>query len=115
MPAYKDETTGKWYISCWYTDWKGVKKKKVKRGFETKRDALEWEREFLLQDSANPEMTVNSFVELYKKDVSPKLKENTWITKENIINKHILPTLGETRLCDITAKKVIDWQNQIRK
>lgn len=115
VPAYRDDKTGKWYVSCRYTDWCGAKKKKVKRGFETKRDALEWERGFLLQGSANPEMTVNSFVELYKKDVSPKLKENTWITKENIITKHILPTLGEMRLCDITAKNVIDWQNQIRK
>ncbi len=115
VPAYKDETTGKWYASCWYSDWKGVKKKKLKRGFATKREAQEWEREFLLQDSANPEMTVNSFVELYRKDVSPKLKENTWLTKENIINKHILPTLGEMRLCDITAKIVIDWQNAKRK
>ena len=55
VPAYKDETTGKWYASCWYSDWKGVKKKKLKRGFATKREAQEWEREFLLQDSANPE------------------------------------------------------------
>lgn len=115
MPVYKDEKTNKWFVSCWYTDWQGVKKKKVKRGFETKRDAQDWERQFRLQNSANPEMTMNSFMEMYKNDISPKLKENTWLTKENIIIKHILPTFGNMRLCDITAKNVIDWQNQIRK
>ena len=85
MPAYKDNNTGKWYISCWYGDWTGKRKKKIKRGFETKREALEWEREFQLQDSSNPEMTFESFIGLYKQDVLPKLKENSWLTKENII------------------------------
>lgn len=115
MPAYKDEKTGKWYVSCWYGDWTGKRKKKIKRGFETKRDALEWEREFQLQDSANPEMTFESFVDLYKQDISPKLKENSWITKENIIGKHLIPYFGKFRMCDITAKNVIDWQNEMRK
>lgn len=115
MPAYKDETTGKWYISCWYSDWTGKRKKKIKRGFETKREALEWEREFQLQDSANPEMTFESFIALYKQDITPKLKENSWITKENIITKHLIPYFGKFRICDITAKNVIDWQNEMRK
>ena len=114
MPAYKDNNTGKWYISCWYSDWQGKRKKKIKRGFETKRDALEWEREFQLQDCKKPEMTFESFTELYKNDVLPKLKENSWLTKENIISKHLIPYFGKFRMCDITAKNVIDWQNHIR-
>lgn len=115
MPAYKDNNTGKWYISCWYGDWTGKRKKKIKRGFETKREALEWEREFQLQDSSNPEMTFESFIGLYKQDVLPKLKENSWLTKENIITKHLMPYFGKFRICDITAKNVIDWQNEMRK
>lgn len=37
MPAYKDKKTGKWYASFYYANWKGVREKKMKRGFETKK------------------------------------------------------------------------------
>ena len=44
MPAYKDKEKGTWYASFYYEDWTGKKVKKMKRGFPTKREALEWER-----------------------------------------------------------------------
>ena len=49
MAAYKDKN-GKWYISVYYDTWDGKRSRKVKRGFSTKREALEWEREFLNQE-----------------------------------------------------------------
>ena len=36
-----------------YTDWKGERKQKCKRGFATRKEALEWEREFLQQKQAD--------------------------------------------------------------
>ena len=48
MVAYKDKN-GKWFTSFRFTDWKGERKQKLKRGFFTKREAIEWEREFLQQ------------------------------------------------------------------
>ena len=36
--------------------------------------ALAWEREFLMQKQADLNMTFESFVELYTKDIKPKLK-----------------------------------------
>ena len=42
------------------------------------------------------------------------MKENTWLTKESIIQSKILPYLGQRRLSEITAKDVIDWQNEMR-
>ena len=47
MPAYKDSRQGTWYASFYFENWQGVKQKKLKRGFATKKDALAWEREFL--------------------------------------------------------------------
>ena len=64
-----------------YTDWKGERKQKCKRGFATRKEALEWERKFLQQKQADVEMAFDSFVELYTKDIKPRLKENTWLTK----------------------------------
>lgn len=31
MPQYKNETTGKWYCSFYYSDWQGKRKKKKKK------------------------------------------------------------------------------------
>ena len=115
MAAFKNEKNGTWYVQFRYTDWKGERQQKFKRGFATKREAQEWEREFLMQKQADVTMSFESFAELYEKDVKPRLKENTWLTKESIIQKKILPYFAKRRLCDITAKDVIEWQNEIRK
>ena len=40
MPAYKDPVKETWYASFYYEDWKGIKKKKMKRGFQPRR--LPW-------------------------------------------------------------------------
>ncbi|BCN32609.1 hypothetical protein bsdtb5_39040 [Anaeromicropila herbilytica] len=43
MAAYKDEERGTWYVSLHCYDWTGKNKQKLKRGFKTRREALEWE------------------------------------------------------------------------
>lgn len=91
MPVFKNETNGTWYVMVRYTDWKGERKQKCKRGFETKRDAQEWERTFQQQTAADLDMTFEAFTELYERDIKPRLKENTWLTKEHIIKTKILP------------------------
>ena len=53
MPADKEKNNSRWYVVTRYTDWQGVRKNKLKRGFATKREALEWERRFQLQSTSN--------------------------------------------------------------
>ena len=112
MPVFKDEKRGTWYVMAWYRDWTGERKQKCKRGFPTKREAQDWERSFQMQTTADMDMTFEAFVELYTKDVRPRLKENTWLTKENIIQKKILPYFGKRKISEITTKDVIAWQNE---
>ena len=81
MSVHKDSKTGKWLVSCRYDNWDGKRKQKMKRGFETKREALAWEREFLQMKSSNLDMTFGSFVELYLKERKVRLKYNTYLTK----------------------------------
>ena len=114
MAAFKNKTNGTWYVQFRYTDWKGERQQKLKRGFATKKEAQAWEREFLMQKHADVNMTFESFAQLYEKDMKPKLKLNTWLTKESIIQKKILPYFGKRKLSEITAKDVMDWQNVIR-
>jgi len=111
MPAYKDKKTGKWYASFYFENWNNVREKKMKRGFETKKDALEWEREFLRQTNVDFDMKFESFVEIYISDIKQRVRESTFITKENIIRKKIVPFFKNKKMSAITAKDVIQWQN----
>ena len=43
------------------------------------------------------------------------LKLNTWLSKEHIIRTKILPYFKKRKLSEITARDVIDWQNEIRQ
>ena len=113
MPAYKDSKQGTWYASFYFENWQGVKQKKLKRGFATKKDALAWEREFLLQQAADLTMTLEAFVEIYITDKKKRLRENTWSTKEHIIRTKILPYFKEKRLSEIKPRDVIAWQNEM--
>ena len=113
MPAYKDETRNNWYCAFYFEDWNGERKKKMKRGFETKKAAQDWERQFLLQRAADTDMRFDKFVEQYIADRKDRLRENTWLTKEHIINTKILPYFKDRKLSEIQARDVIAWQNEL--
>lgn len=113
MPAYKDEKQGTYYASFYYTDFTGAKRKKMKRGFAKKRDALEYERQFLLQKSGDLNMTFGEFVEIYRTDKKDRIRENTWESKNNMIDTKILPYFKDRVISEIEPKDVIAWQNKI--
>ncbi|WP_317856030.1 site-specific integrase [Chakrabartyella piscis] len=115
MSAYKDSKTGKWYVFFYYRDFTGANKGKTKRGFATKKDALAWEREFLQKKTADLEMNFSAFVDIYKSDLKDRLKLNTWLTKESIIDNKILPYFKDRQMNDIKPADVIKWQNIIIK
>ena len=94
MAAFKDKKNGSWYVQFRYTDWRGERQQKLKRGFDTKKEAQAWEREFLMQKQADVNMSFESFVALYEKDVKP---------------------IKKRKLSEITVRDVIDWQNEIRQ
>ena len=65
MSVHKDDSTNTWRVVYRYTDYTGKTKQSQKRGFATKREALEWERRFQLQSTSNMDMTFEAFLELY--------------------------------------------------
>ena len=113
MPAYKDEKQNTWYTAFYFTDWQGKRTKKMKRGFATKKEAQEWERVFLQQKTQDLDMPFSAFYELYKNDMKSRLKLNTWLTKETIIEKKIMPYFKDKKMNDIKATDVIAWQNEM--
>lgn len=96
-----------------YKDWQGQVKKSTKRGFRTKRDAEIWLRTFLLRKSDDLDMRFSDFIELYREDMSVRLKENTMVTKNNILNTKILPYFGQMPVKDITVTKIRKWQDEM--
>ena len=115
MPAYKDKNKGTWYVSFHYFDWTGKNVRKMKRGFATKKEAQEWEESFLRTKAASMDMTLAEFYTVYEKDVRPKLKENTWWSKEHIIRTKLIPYFGSRKMVDITVRDIIKWQNEMRE
>ena len=108
MAAFKNKNNGTWYVQFRYTDWKGERQQKLKRGFATKKEALAWEREFLMQKQADIDMTFESFVELYEKDVKPKLKLN-YMNSETY-HKQLAPYIAgvKVKLSFDTIDKIIE-------
>lgn len=115
MPAVKDKKTGKWEVFLRYTDYQGNNIKKHKRGFSTKKEALEWEREFLNKIEFNISMTFKSLSELYLEDLKHRLKENTLETKKFILKHKILPFFEKLTLEKITPITIREWQNKLLK
>lgn len=64
MPAYKDKETGTWYVSFYYKDWNNQNKKKFKRGFATRKEALEYESNFLVLRNKSIDVSLNEFYEI---------------------------------------------------
>lgn len=113
MPVYKDEKRNTWYCKCNYKDWLGESKSKMKRGFATKKDAQQWEREFLQRQSASMDMKFASFVEVYFEDKAPRLKERSFMTKRILFETKIIPYFGEKQMNEITPVDIIKWQNAL--
>lgn len=115
MAAYKDEARGTWYVSFHYNDWTGKNKRKLKRGFRTRREALEYEQKFLLQQATNLDMMFADFYKLYEEDLKPKLKLNTWRTKDVIFQKKLIPYFKDKKMNEISPADIIKWQNEMIK
>ena len=115
MSAYKDKTQGTWYVSFRYIDWTGKKTQKLKRGFKTKKEALNCEKEFIRKTAADMKMEMNSFIQVYFEDKKNELKEDSIRNKQHMMNKHIIPYFGTRKMNEITPAEIIQWQNTIQE
>lgn len=116
MPAYKYKSNaGKtlWYASFHYKDWTGKNIRKVKRGFATRREALEYEAHFKDSQSKDPTILFSSLIKQYYADCETRLKPTTIQNKQAIIDGKILPYFANQRLCDIDVAMVRKWQNEL--
>ena len=111
MGVYKEGKN--WKVQVYYKDWQGNRKRKQKRGFRTKGEAKEWERDFLQQQSQCVDIEFGNFLEIYYKDMDVRLRENTMYTKRYIIDLKIKPYFEKKILSEITVADVRAWQNEL--
>lgn len=115
LTVTKNEERGYWEVFFYYKDYTGTRKQKHKRGFKTKKEAVSWAEQFMVQQSRNLDMTFQSFWELYRDDMSQRLRENSVRTKDYIVELKILPYFGKKKIADITAADIRQWQNSMMK
>ena len=107
MAVYKYAPGKTWYVKCRYKTHMDEVKYCTKRGFATKKEAVNWEHNFLAKHNGQLDMTFASFVELYEENQASRLRESTTYGKESILAAKILPVFGDQKLMDITPAMVI--------
>ena len=111
MAVFKDNWNGyegkKWRVQIRYVDWQGKKREHNKRGLATKKEALEYEREFLAKKSRDVNMAFGTFIDQYLEDLKPQIKLNTYHTKVHIINTHIRPYFADKSLSEISSTDIL--------
>lgn len=113
--AYREKDTKKWSAQWFETTAKGEKKKRRKRGFETKREALEYERQKKLNSNRSMDMKLSEFMEVYFSDKQNELKERTMKNKRYMMEQHIIPYFGDCMMGEVSAGQIIQWQNEMQK
>lgn len=113
MAVYKDKERNTWYVDlAIYHD--GTRTKIKKRGFISKRDGLEWEREFLSEKKANG--IVHSSL-IFRDILKVQLKssgssEDSKKATYNLINKYC-PEFMDTQYKKITKLKIMEFRNKL--
>ena len=113
MPAYKDRNNGTWFCKFSYKDFDAVTKQKWKRGFASKKEAQAFERNFLEQMSAGPDILFFNLYVVYLKDMLLRLRHSTMLIKINICETKILPFFRNKRLSEIRAIDIRRWQDAL--
>lgn len=114
MP-YKDKDRKTWIAQWFEEDIMGEKVRKRKRGFKTKKEAVEYEVQQRVNSGKSMDMMLSAFIDVYFEDKQNELKERTLRNKRYMMEQHIVPYFGNKRMNEITAAQIIQWQNEMQK
>lgn len=114
MP-YKDKDRKTWTAQWFEEDIMGEKVRKRKRGFKTKKEAVEYEVQRRVNSGKSMEMSLSAFMDVYFEDKQNELKERTLRNKRYMMEQHIVPYFGNKKMNEITAAQIIQWQNEMQK
>lgn len=115
MPAYKYTKGNKtaWYANFYYKDWTGQRHHICKRGFATRREALQYEKDYIDREKNTTNITFGNLVENYMEDMGSRLKPTTMQQKKHIVELKILPYFKDIKIAEITPVMVRKWQSEL--
>ena len=113
MTVIKNEKSNTWEVRTYFKNLQGDRKQKTKRGFKTRREAVAWEAAFKTEEHCDLNMTFESYYRIYERDIKPTLKLNTWKTKQAIVEKKILPFIGNRKIDSLTPADIRAWQVEV--
>lgn len=113
MSVHKQEN-GKWAVSFYYDEWNGERSRHRRTGFRTKKEAQEYERDFLANKSGTPKMTFSALCDLYLESLSGKVKYSTYHVKKSTAEMLKL-YFGNMPLDTIKPATVLKWQTEMMK
>lgn len=125
MPQYKYPVTKgtKWMAKFNYSDPKtGAIKTEYKRGFDSKREAKQYEEDFLerifIESQPKPDTVVKTFGDVFQEYLMSHkredIKDSTLETKFNIFTRHIFPYFETMPIDEITDDDIANWQTTIK-
>ena len=119
---YPVKTGFKWMVKFSYIDpISGETKTKYTRGFASKREAKQFEEDFLENltiPEEEEEEIIKTFGDVFQEYLASHkrsdIKESTLETKFNIFNKHIFPYFEDMPITDINDDVIAEWQMEIK-
>ena len=113
MAVYFDSQRGTYYSSCYYKDSNGNPKRKVRRGFKTHKEAVNWEKRFQYSDPLTTDSTFGEITEIYLEDMKSRVRRSSMQTKRSVIEKKILPYFRNLKIAEITPLDIRKWQDKM--
>jgi len=116
MPVYQDKKTKKWKFRVYADDIYGNRKQFERKGFATKKDAINAEMAFKMADRF--EISNITFYELwlkYKEYKELQLKSQSLRSVISRFNNYILPYFKDYKLNKINNMVYVKWQIEIEK
>lgn len=119
MAVYKtkdktgNEKKNHWTIRFYYKDWQGITCQKKKTGFRTKKEAVDYQNNFIEIQNKNNDMLFKNLIVNYYEFIESRLKETTVANKKLLIDSKLQPYFGNMKLSEIEASTVAKWQNEL--
>ena len=115
MPAEKEklkgEYTGRWNARFTIKLINGESKRIFKRGFKSKKEALEYEKNMIIDNSLGSNIQFRKIVDKYLEYKKMRVKESTFFNLKSIFKN--ITFFNNFILSEITPKIITDFQNEL--
>lgn len=113
MSVYYDEAKKTYYCKFSYVDWTGKTRWTTKRGFDGKKKAAKYEREFKRSNNESSNITLAELMKAYLADCKIRIRESTYINKKIALDRYVIPYLGDVKLLDLSPARLRKWQTML--